>query len=76
MTNLYPYSSAMLNLGRFAYLHQITNNLVRIKETELLLNDANDYVREGAASLIEDLREEIEEIEQDAEERYNDWATD
>lgn len=76
MPGLYPYSVAMLNLGRFAYLHQITNNLVRIKECEELLNDANDYVRQEAALLIEDLREEIEEIEQRAEERYNDWATD
>ncbi len=76
MTGLYPYSVAMLNLGRFAYLHQITNCLVRIEEAKALLNDANDYVREGAASLIEDLREEIVEIEQRAEERYNDWATD
>jgi len=76
MTNLYPYSVRMLNMGRFAYLHQITNCLVRIKETEEFLNDSNDYVREDAALLIEELREEIEEIEQRAEERYSDWATD
>ena len=76
MNGLYPYSVWMLNVGRYGYMHRITNNLVAIEEAKTLLNDANDLVREGAVQLIEELRETIAEIEQDAEERYNDWATD
>lgn len=76
MNALYPYSVKMLNLGHFAYLHQITNCLVRIKEAEEFLNDPNDYVREDAALLIEELREKIADVEQHAEERINDWASD
>ena len=76
MTNRFPFATKMLDLGKFGYMHRITNALVKIAETEALLNDSDVEVRAGAVELTYYLNNEIEAEEKDAEERYNDWATD
>jgi hypothetical protein len=76
MENIYPYAAKMLNLGKFGYMHRITNALVKIAETEAFLNDSDLDVRASAVELTHYLKNEIEAEEMDAEERYTDWATD
>ena len=72
----FPFATKMLNLGKFGYMHRITSALVKIAETEALLNDSDFEVRASAVELTRYLNNEIEAEEKDAEERYNDWATD
>ena len=76
MTNRFPFATKMLNLGKFGYMHRITNALVKIAETEAFLNDSDLDVRASAIELTHYLNNEIEAEEMDAEERYTDWATD
>ena len=70
MTNHFPYAVHMLNLGKFAYMHQIC---LRLKSLAAIKEDTSDM---DFSYLKEELEREIREIEEDACERYTDWATD
>ena len=71
MTDLYPYATKMLNLGKFGYMHRITKLLNKIEQTEPLLGDQMYVIRTGAEEFISGLMDAIEYEEADDKERYN-----
>jgi hypothetical protein len=70
MTDLYPYATKMLNLGKFGYMHRITNLLNKIEQTEPLLGDQMYVIRTGAEEFINGLMDAVQYEEADAKERY------
>jgi hypothetical protein len=70
MTDLYPYATKMLNLGKFGYMHRITNLLTKIEETTPLLGDQMYVIRTGAEEFISGLMDAVQYEEADAKERY------
>ena len=74
--NAYPYATKMLNIGRHGYMGLITAALAKIDETRPFLSDDNHQIRAGAEELVEELEAIIASTESDAEERFQDWATD
>jgi hypothetical protein len=70
MTDLYPYATKMLNLGKFGYMHRITKLLNKIEQTEPLLGDQMYVIRTGAEEFISGLMDAVQYEEADAKERY------